>query len=346
MTGDFEEIRVGGKSIYSRLVRTRIFEIYSRTSPTDDPALDSLGYLALGTYTDGSSRCGLVVPKKCLPMPLAYYHDVIRKVNDLVLRAPVAQQRLFVASVRCHFLKPPPTGLDAAQMMEFLGNAAKLWSIREWARTLPRDVTRPCEIWVNSVGAAFARLDIAQLLLKDMCEVVYGLDRSKWWALGEALIEGELRGWKDWKHARTPIYWVRKTAENISMGSESISTDQPGHMYSLDAPSPTGDPYAALLRDPGGDQLGNEIHAKVDLYLAFQRENLAPETVGCLFLRYDGVPRSVAAERLGLTKKQLAATSREIRTAKPALQAWLDSYRLKRGTQLRTVQEQLNGWTR
>jgi hypothetical protein len=37
-----------------------------------------------------------------------------------------------------------------------------------------------------------------------------------WQALSRALVENELNGQKDWRHANSPAYWVKKTANNIT----------------------------------------------------------------------------------------------------------------------------------
>jgi len=170
-----------------------------------------------------------------------------------------------------------------------------------------------------------------------MCTVLYGLERRKWPALAEALVESNLNGWKDWHEAESPIWWVRKVAENIYNGHEPLSMDGHPNMFSLDAQSPTRDPYAALLRDPDGDRLGPEIHARVDLVTACERERLAPETSLLAVGQYNSVPLSLATDVLGLSKQQLVAASRELKAARPALRARLASYRLKRATQMRQI---------
>jgi len=98
--------------------------------------------------------------------------------------------------------------------------------------------------------------------------------------------------------------------------------DENPDMWSLDAPSPTGDSYAALLRDP---QAVAE-YPTLDLDIACEREGLAPETALLAFARYNGVPNTFAAEVLGVPEEDLARASRELQAAMPALQARLKPY--------------------
>ncbi len=145
----------------------------------------------------------------------------------------------------------------------------------------------------------------------------------------EAVIESRLRGWKNWEDARSPIAWVQAVARLIHDSHCPRSMEQEANMSSLDAPSPTGDPYAALLSDPKGDQVIPDIHARVDLTAACVEAGLAPETSLLALGRYNGVPRSVATEVLGLSKQDVDAAAREMTTAMPALQARLEPYRKK-----------------
>ena len=262
-------------------------------------------------------------------MPIGDYYDAMEAVRGLAWHAPASWQRLFAATIYCRFKQGD---IDAVQMAEFILDTALTWQVRYFQPTT--DESRPLEIRVNTLGAFFATVGVAKGLLEDMCGLVYGLDKSKWLALAEALIEGKLRGEKDWHDARSPVLWVRKAAANIHKGHTPISMDQLTHMSSLDAPSPTGDPYASLLPDLRRTPMGAEINARVDLVTACQREGLAQETTFLTLGQYNGVPRSVTANLLGLSKQKLAAASREIQIAKPALQARLAFYRLKKAPRI------------
>jgi hypothetical protein len=168
---------------------------------------------------------------------------------------------------------------------------------------------------------------------RDACKRAFGPNRfwengdPKERAEGEALMENWLSWWKCWETAISPIAWVRAVSRIIHQEHSPLPMDGEEGMRSLDAPTPTGDSYAAVLPDLSGDRLGPEIHAKVDLLNACEREGLAPNTrlfaLGC----YNGVPRSVATGLLGLSKQDIVAASREMQHARPALQTRLGPYR-------------------
>ena len=219
-------------------------------------------------------------------------------------------------------------GVHDRSLIRIFEDAALSYSSEDAAK-IPEQF-RHFERCLNGVAAFNAIIDETGTALKGMCSPVYKLCTSKMPALAEALLENGLHGWNDWKQADRPIDWVRKAAENIHKGHEPISMDQQRRMLSLDVPSLTNDPYAALLRDPGGDWLDAEIHARVDLVTACEREGLARETSLLALAQYSGVPRTIAAEMLCLSKKELGAAAREMYTAKPALQDRLATYRLKR----------------
>jgi hypothetical protein len=159
----------------------------------------------------------------------------------------------------------------------------------------------------------------------------------KWPAEAEALTENWLRWGKSWEHADSPIAWVCGVAKSIHAGHRPRLMEEEPAMSSLDAPTPTGDSYASLIPDLRGDQVAPEINAKVDLLNACKRERLAPETSVLALGRYNGIPLSVAAEVLGLSKQDLAAASREMATAKPALQTRLAPYKKKQKKQVKQI---------
>jgi len=179
------------------------------------------------------------------------------------------------------------------------------------------------------MGAAFAAVVDDAEGLRDACDEAFGPVR--FWSNGdpkqpaevEAIVgENWLRFWRNWEHARSPIGWVHLVAEQIHYRHCPLSMDENPDMWSLDAPSPTGDSYAALLRDP---QAVAE-YPTLDLDIACEREGLAPETALLAFARYNGVPNTFAAEVLGVPEEDLARASRELQAAMPALQARLKPY--------------------
>jgi len=205
-----------------------------------------------------------------------------------------------------------------------LENAADKLSSRDAARPEQR---RQWELCLNSSGAFFATVDETGEALQDMCAQVYGLDRSKWPSVAKALVLNQIRGWNDWKQAASPIGWVHEVAETINRDHFPLAMEEDPGMLSLDAPSPTGDPYAAVLPDLRGDRLVSEIHARVDLVTACTREHLSAEAACWALGRYNRVSKSDAVEVLGLSQKELAAASRELGTAMPALKNRLAPYR-------------------
>jgi hypothetical protein len=187
------------------------------------------------------------------------------------------------------------------------------------------------------LAAAFAVIVDDPDGIRDLCEQVFAMERSKEPAECGALVgEAWLRWWKTWEHATSPIAWVRHVAERIHLEYRPLAIDQEPHIRSLDAPSPTGDPYAALLPDVLAIDFA-EIDATVDLSRACEREGLAPETSRLARARYHSVPTTVAGKMLGLSDEGLAAAKRELRTAVPALQARLAHYRQKRKTKMKQV---------
>jgi hypothetical protein len=187
------------------------------------------------------------------------------------------------------------------------------------------------------LAAAFAVIVDDPEGIWDLCAQVFAMDRSKEPAESEALVgETWLRWWKTWEHATSPIAWVRYVAERIHLEHCPLAMDQEPHIRSLEAPSPTGDPYAALL--PDLQAIGcAEIHATVDLDKACEREGLTPVTSRLARGRYHSVPFTVAAEVLGLSQEDLATAKRELRTAMPALQARLAPYLGKRKFQMKQI---------
>jgi hypothetical protein len=65
------------------------------------------------------------------------------------------------------------------------------------------------------LAAAFAVIVDAPEEIHDFYGLVFAIDRSKEPALDEALVENQLRGWKDWRDADSPIAWVRHRAGDI-----------------------------------------------------------------------------------------------------------------------------------
>lgn len=193
------------------------------------------------------------------------------------------------------------------------------------------------------IAAVFAVVVDDNEGIRDVCDDAFGPDRcwsdgdSKLPAVAEALVENRLRGWKDWEHASSPIRWVLAVAESLHDGHCPRAMEEEPTMTSLDASSPTGDPYVALLPDPRGDEVISDIHARVDLITACDSEGLAPETSLLALSRYNRVPLSVAIELLGLSKHSLAAASRELIGAMPALQRRLSPYRENRKQKVKHI---------
>ncbi len=165
--------------------------------------------------------------------------------------------------------------------------------------------------------------------LRDTCGAMYGVNplnergHSNLPALAEALVsENRLRGWKDWEMATSPIAWVHFVTDSISGDHDPLAMDQEPNMKSLDARTPTGDSYAALLPDPGSIT----EYPALDLGIACQRERLTPEASLFALARYNSVPKTVASETMGLSKRDKDAASRELLAATPALQARLAPY--------------------
>jgi len=204
------------------------------------------------------------------------------------------------------------------------------------------------------LSAAFAVI-VDDPELQDLCGLVFGPNRvwsngdPKCPAQAEALIENWLQGGKNWEHSASPIGWVHQVAKNIHNKNRPIAMDMERNVWSLDAPTPTIDTYAALLperdgasllppeREVSGRDLISTIDSVVDLNIACERERLAPETSLLARGRYDLVPRSVAAEVLGLSEQNVDAASRELRTAMPALRARLAFYRGKPKPQVKQL---------
>jgi len=65
------------------------------------------------------------------------------------------------------------------------------------------------------LAAAFAVIVDDPEGIWDLSSLVFGMARSKQPALNEALVENQLRGWKDWRDADSPIGWVRERSSNI-----------------------------------------------------------------------------------------------------------------------------------
>jgi hypothetical protein len=243
-------------------------------------------------------------------------------------------------------------------MHEFLGNLIRDHAVtREQAQQLARlqwIVLKGSHVFATSdpvlrgeqrryvelcgcLAAAFAVIVDDPDGIRDLCEQVFAMERSKEPAECEALVgEAWLSWWKTWEHATSPIAWVRHVAERIHLEHRPLAIDQELHIRSLDAPSPTGDPYAALLPDLLAVDFA-EIDATVDLSTACEREGLAPETSRLARGRYHSVPTTVAGKMLGLSDEGLAAAKRELRAAMPALQARLAPYREKRKTEMKQV---------
>jgi hypothetical protein len=267
--------------------------------------------------------------------------EAISRVRDSLDLAPeevaawqrtIADWRKFCLEMAEFFLNLcTPGALDRREanllqpLIEIFVNAAATFSSQDPLRA--PEQCREWELCLNCSAVFFAIEDETGEALQDMCRPVYGLKRSKWRAVAEALIANQLRGWRDWKQARGPIRWVHETSDNIHRGHCPLSMEEEPDISSLDATTATGDPYAALLPDLSGDQLISEIHARVDLVTACERAGLAPETSQLALGRYNCIPLSLASKALGLSKRDLAAASREFTTAKPALQAWLAPYR-------------------
>lgn len=183
--------------------------------------------------------------------------------------------------------------------------------------------------------------------IRDLCALVFAMDRSKEPAIDEAIVgEAWLRWWKTWEHAISPLAWVRDVAEHIHREHCPLAMDQvpascpdgypPRRPLSLDRLTPTGDPYAALLPDLAANGYA-EIDAIVDLDMACEWEGLNPATSLLARGRYNGVPLSVATEVLGLSKQDLVAACQELRTAMPALQARLAPYQGKTKPQVKQI---------
>jgi len=173
MTEAVRESILSDQYAYRVLVSTPHFIIASGTSVGREPGQDVVGYLVKGIESDGSEVPCLLVPEKCLTMPLGDYHAAMQAVRDLAQCAPVEWQRLFVATVQCQFRSECRKGeFDAVQMIGFIMDAALVWSIQRWART-PEE-SRPWEVWVNSLGAFFVTVGVAARLLQDY---VHGLVR-------------------------------------------------------------------------------------------------------------------------------------------------------------------------
>jgi hypothetical protein len=73
---------------------------------------------------------------------------------------------------------------------------------------------RYVEICVN-VAVAFAVIVDEPIELQAMCKEQYRQEQSKIPAIAEALLENQLRGWKDWREAESPIAWVKDRAISI-----------------------------------------------------------------------------------------------------------------------------------
>jgi hypothetical protein len=180
------------------------------------------------------------------------------------------------------------------------------------------------------LAAAFAVVVDDPEGIRDLNAAVFGSHASKQPAINEALVgEPWLRRWRTWEDATSPIGWVHHVAERIHREQHPIAMDQGPKMSSLDAPSPTGDPYAALLPDLQSTRYA-EIDVITDLDAACKREGLTPETAQLARGRYNRVPYTAATEVLGLSEEDLAAAKRELQNAMPALQAELAPYLQKR----------------
>jgi hypothetical protein len=187
------------------------------------------------------------------------------------------------------------------------------------------------------VADAFAVIVDDVTELQHTSKQVYCIDNSKLGALLKALVsENWLRGWKQWKHALSPIGWVHEVAERIhneedcprAMDEETDEKRGLLEMRSLDVPTTTGDTRAALLRDLQSLDV-DEIHATTDLDMACDRESLAPETAQLARSRYDGLPYSVVAKILELSPNEMRIAKTELRAANPALQRRLSAYQRK-----------------
>ncbi len=181
------------------------------------------------------------------------------------------------------------------------------------------------------VATAFAIIVDDPEGFRDLAALAFVMDQSKEPAEAEALVgENWLRWWKTWEHAGAPLTWVREVAKRIhDRDHRPLSMDEEPGMRSLDSLTPTDDSYASLLPDLQALE-SEEIHATVDLDMACQREGLTLETSRLLRGCYNGVPLSVAPDVLGLSQEELAAARRELKTARPALEARLAPYREKR----------------
>lgn len=183
-------------------------------------------------------------------------------------------------------------------------------------------------------GAMFALIVGDLKEIRDMFNYAFRGSRS--WSNGDSklyaeaeAISGEawLRFLKSWEHAVSPIAWCRHVSAIIHKKQHPAPMEDERGMWSIDAPTPTGDPYGSVLCDFKSDP--TEIHASLDLDIACQREGLSTQTRHLALGYYNGVPRTVAAEVLGLSRKEVVAASRELSHAKPTLQVRLASYRKK-----------------
>jgi hypothetical protein len=215
-----------------------------------------------------------------------------------------------------------------AELSWILTQATWVFSVRD--PTFRAEQERYIQLCHCVAATFFAAEDETGEALQEMCGPTYGLAPAKWLALAEALTYNSLQGWKDWRHAERPNAWVRVVARQTARDHCPLPTEVEPMMVSLDALSPTGDSYAALIPELGVGQLQAEIHAQVDLTIACQREQLMPETSRWLLGRYNGVSRSVASELLGLSEQDLGGAVRQLQSALPALRARLTSYLPKR----------------
>jgi len=114
--------------------------------------------------------------------------------------------------IRYAYTKERDDAKRLTPLIRNFANAAEAFLSRDPAR-IPEQL-RLEELCLSS-AAALGVFEDETGDLTNYCEQVYGLDRSKWPALAEALVENQLHGWKDWQEADSPIGWVKDRTNGI-----------------------------------------------------------------------------------------------------------------------------------
>ena len=108
--------------------------------------------------------------------------------------------------------------------------------------------------------------------------------------------------------------------------TDALSREQEHEVVSLDALSPTNDPYSAILPDTSRTLWESEICTRADLEEVCRKNRMPAEAQAFALSRYRGIPRKSVAEFMLINPARVEAARKRFDRALPEIQQGLQSY--------------------